>query len=207
METKSSVIFFIFFIFSIIYAQDILKKNPPVNSKIIILSVPGVKQIENWDCGPTAAAMLLQFYGYDVDRKKIADIVTLIQCNFTFCGTHPENLHGTIQKWKQDAKLETQAKFNTIIKQLKKNKPVIALLQVGTLTTIVGEIPALHYICISGIDEEKQLLYFKDPSGEPNKTYQYSFSVFQKKWDWNVKTEFIREVICKAGVMKRTIIY
>ncbi|MFM5891016.1 MAG: C39 family peptidase, partial [Dolichospermum sp.] len=161
-------------------------------------------QDDNWSCGPTSAARVINFYGHNVNRVSLVNAINkdfVIPPSFNVpaptltnplrkrrvdirTGTTPHALRDVMKRWEGDkVKLERKAEFNKLLGLLRQGKPVIVLLRVEPSINVVGTTwPAMHWVVVNGFSDKH--IYFTETND--GKIYQYSYGDFQSKWDWRV---------------------
>ncbi|NEZ54185.1 C39 family peptidase, partial [Adonisia turfae] len=190
-------------------------------------------QNDNWSCGPTSAARVINFYGHNVNRNTLVSAVnrefiippsfrvpapTLIDPSRTRkvdvrTGTTPHVLRDVMKQWEGDnVKLERRASFNKLLGLLRDGKPVVVLLRVGTIDpgatpvgiSFSGTWPEMHWVTVHGFSADEEKIYYTETNG---KTYQYSYRDFQSKWDWRVGAGLANEALFANGVEPKTMIW
>lgn len=183
-------------------------------------------QNDNWSCGPTSAARLINFYSHNVNRDTLVDAINrdfVIPPSFNVpaptlsdpfktrrvdirTGTTPHALRDVMKRWEgENVKLERKADFNQLLGLLRQGKPVVVLLRVGS-TKIVGTTwPEMHWVVVNGFSASDQKIYFTETND--GETYEYSYGDFQSKWDWRVGKGLASESLHKNGVEPKTMIW
>ena len=175
-------------------------------------------QDDNWSCGPTSAARLINFYRHNVNRDTL---VNAINREFMLppkinkpwgghwdirTGTTPHVLRDVMKRWEgENVKLERKADFNKLLGLLRQGKPVLVLLRVGSIDVAGTTWPAMHWVVVNGFSASDQQVYFTET--EDGETYQYSYDDFQSKWDWRVGRGLASESLNKNGVEPKTMIW
>ncbi|MDB9482612.1 C39 family peptidase [Dolichospermum circinale CS-537/05] len=183
-------------------------------------------QNDNWSCGPTSAARVMNFYGHNVNRGTLVGAVNkdfVIPPSFTVraptlgdpfrkrrvdirTGTTPHALRDVMKRWEGDnVKLERKADFNKLLGLLRQGKPVIVLLRVGSDKHFGTTWPIMHWVVVNGFSASEQKIYFTET--EDGKTYEYSYGEFQSNWDWRVGKGLASEALHKNGVQPKTMIW
>jgi N6-adenosine-specific RNA methylase IME4 len=183
-------------------------------------------QNDNWSCGPTSAARVINFYGHNVNRDTLVDAInkdfvippsinvpapTLTNPFGTRrvdirTGTTPHALRDVMKRWEGDnVKLERKADFNKLLGLLRQGKPVVALIRNDTQSIAGTTWPTMHWIVINGFDQSKREIYFTETND--GGTYSYSYSEFQSMWDWRVGQGLASEALYKNGVEPKTMIW
>ncbi|MFM6507405.1 MAG: C39 family peptidase [Dolichospermum sp.] len=182
-------------------------------------------QDDNWSCGPTSAARVINFYGHNVNRGSLVNAINkdfVIPPSFNVpaptltnplrkrrvdirTGTTPHALRDVMKRWEGDnVKLERKAEFNKLLGLLRQGKPVIVLLRVEPSINVVGTTwPAMHWVVVNGFSDKH--IYFTETND--GKIYQYSYGDFQSKWDWRVGKGLASEALHKNGVQPKTMIW
>ena len=204
------------------------QQNPEQNlvatagtSQVIALPDTGA-QNDGWSCGPNSAARILRYYGHDVDYAMVRSatdkklfLPQKIQNPFNNqwievrTGTPPQTLQQVMQRWEGDrVKKSPQTSFKRLINLVRSGKPAIALIRVGSLKIpYVGSIPYLHWIAITGVDSQRQQIYYTDTNSQE---YSLSYQDFQAKWDLGLNKDVssaIASVLKSNGVEARTIVW
>jgi ABC-type bacteriocin/lantibiotic exporter with double-glycine peptidase domain len=121
------------------------------------------------DCGPTALAGILAFYGRPVNLETITASIYLPKLR----GTLPMDL----ERYAKDAGLKTASSdgtTNDLRSAVRSNAPVICLLDLG-----FGPYRQPHYVTIIGFDDGNGLFIMHD-GVTPDRTMRYED--FEKKW-------------------------
>jgi hypothetical protein len=175
-------------------------------------------QNDNWSCGPTSAARIMNFYGHNVNRDSL---VNAINKDFVIpprikkpwgghvdirTGTTPHALRDVMKRWEGDnVKLERKADFNKLLGLLRQGKPVVALLRVGSTKIARTTWPAMHWVTVNGFDALNQKIYFTETTD--GEIREYSYDDFQSKWDWRVGKGLASEALHKNGAEPKTMIW
>ena len=198
-----------------------------IRDDYVLLDMPQTgNQDDNWSCGPTSAARLINFYGHNVNRDTLVNAINrdfVIPPSFkvpapTFTnplntrrvdirtGTTPHALRDVMKKWEgNNVKLERKADFNNLVGLLRQGKPVIALLRVGSTKVLGTTWPVMHWVVVNGFSAPEQKIYYTETAD--GKTYEYSYDEFQSNWDWRVGTGLASEALHKNGVQSKTMIW
>lgn len=179
-------------------------------------------QNDSWSCGPNSAARVLRYYGHDVDYDLVrgaTDKKLFLpqkmrnpfnnQWIEVRTGTPPLTLQQVMQRWEGDrAKKSSQTSFNRLINLVRSGKPAIALVRVGSLKIpYVGSIPYLHWISVTGVNSQRQEIYYTDTNSQ---NYVLSYRDFQNRWDLGLDRDVsgvIASVLKNNGVEARTIVW
>lgn len=183
-------------------------------------------QDDNWSCGPTSAARLINFYGHNVNRDTLVNAINrdfIIPPSFNVpapklsdplrtrrvdirTGTTPHALRDVMKRWEgENVKLERKADFNKLVGLLRKGKPVLVLLRVGSTEVLRTTWPEMHWVVVNGFSASDQKIYFTETND--GKTYEYSYGEFQSKWDWRVGKGLASESLYKNGAEPKTMIW
>lgn len=192
-----------------------------VSNSYVWMDMPQTgNQDDNWSCGPTSAARVLNFYGQNVNRDTL---VNAINRDFVIpprikkpwplsghwdirTGTTPHALRDVMRKWEVDnVKLERKADFNKLLDLLRQGKPVVALIRNGSQSIANTTWPTMHWIVIHGFSQSEQKIYFTET--DDGRTYPYSYSEFQSKWDWRVDRGPASVSLNNNGVEPKTMIW
>ncbi|MFN7347888.1 MAG: hemopexin repeat-containing protein [Dolichospermum sp.] len=182
-------------------------------------------QNDNWSCGPTSAARVMNFYGHNLNRSSLVNAINkdfVIPPSFKVpaptlknpfgtrrvdirTGTTPHALRDVMKRWEGDnVKLERKADFNKLLGLLRQGKPVVVLLRVEPSINVAGTTwPAMHWVVVNGFSDKH--IYFTETND--GKIYQYSYGDFQSKWDWRVGKGLASEALHKNGVQPKTMIW
>lgn len=183
-------------------------------------------QDDNWSCGPTSAARLINFYGHNVNRDTLVNAINrdfIIPPSFNVpapklsdplrtrrvdirTGTTPHALRDVMKRWEgENVKLERKADFNKLVGLLRQGKPVLVLLRVGSTKVLRTTWPEMHWVVVNGFSASDQKIYFTETND--GKTYEYSYGEFQSKWDWRVGKGLASESLYKNGAEPKTMIW
>ncbi|PZU95934.1 MAG: hypothetical protein DCE90_10855 [Pseudanabaena sp.] len=179
-------------------------------------------QNDSWSCGPNSAARLLRYYGHQVDYpmvRAVTDKKLFLPQRLrnpltnkwieVRTGTPPKTLQQVMQRWEGDrVKQSPRTNFNKLINLVQSGKPAIALVRVGGLSLpYVGSIPYLHWIAVTGVDTQRQRIYYTDTNSQ---TYSMSYQDFQAEWNLGLDKDVsvaIANVLKNNGVEPRTIVW
>ncbi|MBD2178438.1 C39 family peptidase [Pseudanabaena sp. FACHB-1998] len=179
-------------------------------------------QNDSWSCGPNSAARVLRYYGHEVDYvsvRALTDKKLFLpqkmrnpfnnQWIEIRTGTPPATLQQVMQRWEGDrVKRSPQTSFNRLINLVRSGKPAIALVRVGGFTVpYVGTIPYLHWIAVTGVDPQRQQIYYTDTNSQ---SYSMSYKDFQTQWNLGLDRDVsmaIANVLKSNGVEARTIVW
>jgi hypothetical protein len=179
-------------------------------------------QNDGWSCGPNSAARLLRYYGHDVDYALVRGatdkklfLPQKMRNPFTNqwievrTGTPPLTLQQVMQRWEGDrVKKSPQTSFNRLVNLVRSGKPAIALVRVGSFNIpYVGSIPYLHWIAVTGVDAQRQEVYYTDTNSQ---NYILSYQDFQNRWNLGLDQDVsgaIGNILKSNGVEPRTIVW
>ncbi|WP_161607222.1 C39 family peptidase [Prochlorothrix hollandica] len=213
--------------FSLLHPQSVNAQQVSRGNGYVSIQLPSTgNQNDNWSCGPNSAARVLAFYGRNVDYNTVRSAVNqefMLPPSVNVpaprltdpfrtrrvdirTGTTPHVLRDVMKRWEgENVKLERKADFATLKRVLNEGKPVVALVRVGSIDTVVsGTWPEMHWISVTGFNEQKREIYYTDTDGG---NYYYTYDEFLGKWDWRVGTGFASEALYKNGVQSRTMIW
>ena len=213
--------------FSLLHPQSVNAQQVSRGNGSVSIQLPSTgNQNDNWSCGPNSAARVLAFYGRNVDYNTVRSAVNqefMLPPSIKVpapkltdpfrtrridirTGTTPHVLRDVMKRWEgENVKLERKADFATLQRVLNEGKPVVALVRVGSIDTVVsGTWPEMHWISVTGFNEQKREIYYTDTDGGK---YYYTYDEFLGKWDWRVGTGFASEALYKNGVQSRTMIW
>jgi hypothetical protein len=157
-------------------------------------------QTDDWSCGPNSLTRVLRYYGFNVLYRDVRNATQSDSLVSEFhLGTTPATLRDLMSRW-VPATLEQETSLERVLQVLATGKPVIALIQSGTL---VGSVPNLHWIALRGFDLGRQEIYYTDTDGG---NYTFSFADFQAAWNWSAPW-YTWPVTAAAGLKAGTIIY
>jgi len=203
-----------------------LNKKPELianSGKAKFIQLPNTgAQDDGWSCGPNSAARLLRYYGHKVDYsivraatdkklflpQKLRNPLTN-QWIEVRTGTPPKTLQQVMQRWEGDrVKQSPRTSLNKLISLVQSGKPAIALVRVGGLTIpYVGAIPYLHWIAVTGVDVQRQQIYYTDTNSQ---SYSLSYQDFQNRWNLGLDQDVsvaIANILKNNGVEARTIVW
>lgn len=175
----------------------------------------GSPQKDGWSCGPNSAYRFLQHYGKNVSLSDVRLTAQLKSINPMFgLGLTASRLREVIKSYGVDASVRDESSLDSMLGELAKGKPVIALLQVGTTTdkikiggVTVGTStrPDLHWVFVNGYDSATSKIHYTDTDG---KQYSASYTDFSKRWNWNPSSfnPAVRAALKAAGLKSRTFI-
>lgn len=198
------------------------QSKTPASSTVVRINMPDVeKQDDSWSCGINSGTRMLKHYGVDISydefrkiRQKAGGTDGGVRPSFLFTvaspilalastqrfrlGTQPKELvtllnaqfqkHGKSKR----AMMKTEANLSDIKAMLRKNKPLVALIEPAK--------HALHWIVIAGFNEKEETIYYYETNGA-NVHYKYSNATFKKKWlDWEGYFDRLPLVGLKEGV-------
>ena len=133
-----------------------------------------ITQPDDITCGPTSTAMILRFYGKNVEVneiKKITKTVWYSKGDKDFGMTAPELIRICLKKYNLNAKIKTGN-----IKKLKcvvgSGKPCIVLIRSGEWNW--------HYVIVIGYD--KEMIYYANPTDA--EIDALSVDEFDRAWNW-----------------------
>jgi hypothetical protein len=114
-----------------------------------------------------------------------------------------------MQRWEGDlVKQSPRTSLNKLISLVQSGKPAIALVRVGGLTIpYVGAIPYLHWIAVTGVDVQRQQIYYTDTNSQ---SYSLSYQDFQNQWNLGLDQDVsmaIANILKNNGVEARTIVW
>jgi hypothetical protein len=179
-------------------------------------------QNDSWSCGPNSAARILRYYGHDVDYalvrgatdKKLFLPQKMLnpftnQWIEVRTGTPPLTLQQVMQRWEGDrVKKSPQTSFNRLVNLVRSGKPAIALVRVGSFNIpYIGSIPYLHWIAVTGVDAQRQEVYYTDTNSQ---NYVLSYQDFQNRWNLGLDQDVsgaIANILKSNGVEPRTIVW
>lgn len=172
-------------------------------SRSIRLTLPPVKsQDDDWSCGVNSSARVLKYYGYNVTydqlrdlRKKKFQIPVLNRLPFARgslpfyrFGTRPGGVRELLNIYKRDNQILEQTQMTSILQVLRQNKPVITLIRPDDITRSLPfgrkiTLPVLHWIVVSGFDEDQKKIFYYDTNGNSERSYTYD--QFMARWNWS----------------------
>ncbi len=213
--------------FSLLHPQSVNAQQVSRGNGYVSIQLPSTgNQDDKWSCGPNSAARILAFYGHDINYNSVRSAVNkefMFPPSFEVpdptwtnpfrkrrvdirTGTTPHVLRDVMKRWEgENVKLERKADFATLQRVLNEGKPVVALVRVGSIDTVVsGTWPEMHWISVTGFNEQKREIYYTDTDGA---NYYYTYDEFLGNWDWRVGTGFASEALYKNGVQSRTMIW
>ena len=189
--------------FKIPFFKKTRATRAPVRS--IRLKMPWVKtQDDNWSCGINSSTRVLKYHGNNVTYDQIRDIrkkkfripllnrlpfargsVPLYQL-----GTRPGGVRDLLNIYRRGSRVETGIQLSRILQILRLKKPVIALIRPNDRTQKLPfgktiSLPLLHWIVISGFDEDQRKIYYYDTYA--NNERSYSYERFLQRWNWDHK--------------------
>jgi len=159
--------------------------------------------------------------------KLVAQMKNNELINMSGAGTPPQVLQSAIGQYKKVTLLQQRTDINYIIDLIKSEKPVLALIRVGTISvpiavmgkhTVVGGLldkvnarpnvtansPKLHWILVCGFDANLQKIYYVDTNGG---LYEMSYNEFSNCWNWSLGSGVPKTTLDSFGVFPRTIIF
>jgi uncharacterized protein YvpB len=173
--------------------QDDLTQGKSVDTsmKSARMQLPFVsKQRDGWSCGLHTATRLLKYRQYDINyetlktqRKITALWLESDQGPYTL----PHALEKILRYSHSDSWWMTNVKFDVIRNLLRQKKPVAALIAMkgNTFKVKLGdkrlEVPATHWVAVSGFDDARKIIYYYDPLKEGEQ--QESYDKFLEVWD------------------------
>lgn len=179
-------------------------------------------QDDGWSCGPNSAARLLKYYGHKVDYsivraatdkklflpQRLRNPLTN-QWIEVRTGTPPRTLQQVMQRWEGDrVKQSPRTNFNKLTSLVQSGKPAIALVRVGGLSIpYVGSIPYLHWIVVTGVDPQRQQIYYTDTNSQ---IYSLSYQDFQAQWNLGLDKDVsvaIANILKSNGVEPRSVVW
>lgn len=153
------------------YEQYMPVSSPP---SFKLNGFPFLEQPDQITCGPTSAAMVLQYYGKDVSIQQ-AKKVTKTQWfsyNEQVVGmTSPDFIQHVFKHFGVPARIHV-TDFGHLKYYVSQNRPPVALVRSGLKTW--------HYVVVIGYDEENIIL--ADPGW--GKTRIVSMEIFEKAWNF-----------------------
>ena len=167
------------------------------------LTLPTVKsQDDDWSCGVNSSARVLKFYGHNVTydqlrnlRKRKFQIPLLNRLPFARgsvpfyrFGTRPGGVKELVNIYRRDVQILEQTQLANILHVLRQNRPVISLIKPDDITRKLPfgrqiRLPVLHWIVVSGFDEDQRRIYYYDTNGNSERSYTYD--QFMARWNWN----------------------
>ena len=132
-------------------------------------------QPDDITCGPTSAAMLLRYYGKDVEIDKIKKITRTVWFNKggkDFGMTAPELVRRSLQHYGLNSFVK-YGNLHDLERIICKNNPCIVLLRSGEWNW--------HYVVVVGYDSE--FIFFANPTN--GEIVGLSRSEFYRSWEWS----------------------
>lgn len=169
------------------------------------LVLPTVKlQDDNWSCGINSATRVLKYYGHQVNYDALREIrkskfqVPLIK-RLSFArkptplyklGTRPGGVVELLKIHRRNSYSQIGTTLERIKQLIRLNRPVIALIKPANQTVKLPfgksvSLPALHWIVVSGYDDNLKRIYYYDTIA--NEERYYSETKFMERWNWNHK--------------------
>ena len=169
-----------------------------VSNSYVRMDMPQTgNQDDNWSCGPTSAARIINFYGHNVNRDSLVNAINkdfVIPPSFNVpdptlrdplrtrrvdirTGTTPHALRDVMKRWEGDnVKLERKADFNKLLGLLRQGKPVVVLLRDEPSIKIAGTTwPAMHWVTVHGFSASAQKIYYTETTDGKHREYSYGY--------------------------------
>ena len=145
-------------------------------SRGVWLDVPFVKQ-EKKGCGPASIAMVMQYWLKQQGRSASESaIVEEIQRALNLTGT--DGIYASaMERYFQQHGFRTfsfRGEWKDLQQHLQKGRPLIVALKPS------GSDPSLHYVVVTGMDWEQELVLLNDPA--QRKLLKQERSAFEKQW-------------------------
>lgn len=177
--------------------------QPQVRS--LRLTLPRVKsQDDDWSCGINSSTRVLKYYGHNVTydqlrtiRKKKFQIPVLNRLPFARgsvplyrFGTRPGGVRDILNIYRRGTRIEEETQLSRVLSILRLKKPVITLIRPNNVTRSLPfgktiTLPTLHWIVVSGFDEDQKKIYYYDTTGNNERSYTYD--QFMTRWNWDHK--------------------
>jgi len=166
-------------------------------------------------CGPNSAWRVMNSLGHTASLQQVTDatseLSTISRWNLGSKGStlvRAMNLTRTPSIGPAFS-LKTKSSIDAIVAGLQAGRPAVAMIRVpGTEVatfSVLGiryQVPALHWIAVTGVDRGSQTISYKETDGNE---YSMSFASFNSNFNWNfgaVTNTFFQSL----GVVKGTII-
>lgn len=193
------------------------------------VKVPDMSQFQDTevDCGPHAAARVLASLDLGSGDRwyrqiQVARRVGLGQDPLAVqLGTTPDflaRLIGEVTQGKAIAHVERQAEWRTLKQRLVAGMPVLTLVRTGTVQKQWGpglglRVPTLHWIVVTGFDDDLQQVVFRDTQSNAMGKIAYAdflnetVDASQYAWSWTLGDSSVAEVLRQTGTMPRTFLW
>lgn len=146
--------------------ESYTKKNIPSKSKVK-KEVPFIKQ-EQYYCGPSTLAMVMQYYDKDIQPRDISDNMYIAKVKGTF-------QQDMISSSRRNGMMATPIKdFENLIAEINNDQPIIVFMNLA-----FDWYPLWHYAVVYGYDLDKEIVYMH--SGE-EKNKKWDMVKFERSW-------------------------
>jgi predicted double-glycine peptidase len=151
-------------------------------TRYVKLNVPRLKQRTQMGCGRTCVAMVLQYFGYDIDpedvnlKQQLPDNAHIRQIQAAFARTTNQALTGRYFK------TGPNSWFSSLQRELTRApvNPVIALIPNANVLNPSSRYKGGHYVVITGFDSSENEIYWNDPAN--GKQYWGTKGHVRKAW-------------------------
>lgn len=154
---------------------------PVISKDVVRLDVPHIRQ-KPWLCVPTSSAMILRYFGERHDPVKLKAVAeghkpkSRRNTRFTYWVDMRHSLRKIGKNWYIRDYPKSAAGYrngwNAIKKSLRAGNPVMVDVHLG----------GGHTFVVMGYNEQKKLVYIRDPDIPGSRSRALSYAEFQKHW-------------------------
>lgn len=137
------------------------------------LDVPYHQQNREYTCGPACLRMVLEYWGFQQDEVSLSML-----CGTTLAGTGLAEIAEAARRLGFEAEWKRSVKFSDLIDALKREIPVMVMVDARLLHEIEMPLPLGHLIVIFAIDTNT--IFYHDPEAGAKRIV--TRSIFTQAW-------------------------
>jgi uncharacterized protein YvpB len=155
----------------------IIQKSPNLPSRYIIDKVPQIYQGVG-ECGPTALAMVLNYYGI---KKKKDELKDDLRWDPKWGVSYQKMLHFPFKKYGFKVDFVKEGSIEKVMEHITQDRPVIVRQYENYDAKFKGN--EAHWRVVIGYDHEKQRIYMRDPADPKRGSPSLNYKEFLDLWD------------------------